>query len=161
MSKVRMLISEGPRTRIPKRGHQVNTNKMEGQKWSLYCQHSYTLPSFPLFSPACALFESFFSVRLPRDKGAAVSFPGWRYPTTPHPQKAAKSLAPCAQDLASEEVCAKPRGGRSGARFALHHGVTLPCTLHPDLKPNHGCPTWSATSPRPQSSPKWHQSATV
>lgn len=58
--------------------------------------HTALIPS--IFTSLC--LESFFSVRLPRDKGAAVSFPGWRYPTTPHPQKAAKSLAPCAQDLA-------------------------------------------------------------
>ena len=41
-SEVRIFIPRGPETCSPKKGHLVNMNKMKDQRWSQYCQHSFT-----------------------------------------------------------------------------------------------------------------------
>lgn len=40
LSEARALISKGPGTHSPRRGHPVSLNKTEGQRWSQYCRHS-------------------------------------------------------------------------------------------------------------------------
>lgn len=56
-SKVCRLISKGPKTCSPKNGHWANMRKMESQRLSQYCQHSYTCV-FCLSSPdVCSYLE--------------------------------------------------------------------------------------------------------
>lgn len=40
ISKACILISKGPGTHSPKRGHRADINKMKDQRWSQYCHHS-------------------------------------------------------------------------------------------------------------------------
>ena len=45
-----MLTSKGPETCGPEGGHHPDMNKLEGETWGQYCQHSYTLMAPTVFT---------------------------------------------------------------------------------------------------------------